>query len=209
MNRFSGFFKWSLFMNLRFPFKINWWVGCGGILFISIVAAVIIFIVITNKVYQDDPSQYLSLMKKDNFVAPKDNIIREEDLKNYFVITTRLRREISALFEKEGYQLDWNMSKNYLNLFSRLYDIRKIQAAVLKQQRYSIKKYKWINRQIVVNFGGKIAKQMNILIRATNSSEPEIDSLNELKNTPQENLDLFFRYEDEIKDALTLWILGL
>ena len=196
-------------MSRKFPFKMNLWIGCGGILFISIDAAVIIFIVVTKNVYREYPSEYISLLKDDPFVTPENNIIREEDLKNYFIITTQIRSGIATLFEKEGYQLDWNNSKNYLNLFSHLYELRKIQASVLKQHRYSMKKYKWITRQIVVNFGGRIVKQMNILIGATNSSEPVIDSLNELKKTPQENLDLFFRYEDEIKSALNLWILGL
>ena len=73
----------------------------------------------------------------------------------------------------------------------------------------SLKKYKWITRQLVIIFGGDLVRQMNILIRIRSSDQTEIDSAKEIRNIPQQNLDLFNKYETEITEIIGLWVLGI
>jgi|GEM_PF-1741288 hypothetical protein len=155
------------------------------------------------------PAEYVQLLKEDTFQPPEDGTIKEEDLTRYLEVSERIREQIQAYFASRGEQLDWNDPQLGTKLLPNLYEIRKIQARVLKKHRFSIKKYRWITRQMVIIFGGKNLKQLNMLLKTFGSKEGGIDAIKELDRMPQENLALVAKYEDQIRDALKLWILSL
>ncbi len=196
--------------------KRKWFIGCGVLVTLVLIAAIVVFWFIFRKAktlmsgFQNAPSAYTELLKKDRFVPPRDKIISEQDLKNYLAITAEIREKIDQWYQQEkGQKINWEQDNIGSQLLGSLFKIRQIQAEVLKEHNFSLKKYKWITRELITVFGGIRLKQYNLLVKATQSGLEEVDAIEELKHMPQENLSLFERYEGEIKEALKLWILGI
>lgn len=195
--------------------KKKWLLGCG-------ITFVIVVIIITVGIYfvinkaksilgslETNPPAYTNLLSRDDFTPPSNGVIQEEDLKFYLTISREIQSNIDEKFKDEDPKFDWKNDQNYLNVVAKLYDIREIQADIIEKNRFSVKKYKWITRQLVIIFGGNLVKQMNMLIRVRSTDQIEIDSSKEISDIPQENLDLFNRYENDIQEVIGVWVLGI
>jgi hypothetical protein len=195
--------------------KKKWFIGCGITLVLVLIIVSIGAYFVINKAKsimgsgQMDPSSYVSLIENDDYAPPTDKVILEDDLKAYLKISKEIQLGIEKKYENEGLKFNWENNQNYLNVVAKLYDIREIQADILKANSYSVKKYKWMTRQLVIIFGGDLVRQMNMLIRIRSSDQAEIDSAKEIRNIPQENLDLFNTNETEIAEVIGLWVLGI
>ena len=158
---------------------------------------------------KESPAIYTTLLEKDNYQPPADLIISEDDLKQYLQVTAVIRQRIDQWATKEKTSINWNDKRLKLDLVAKMYDVREIQAEVLQNYRFSLKKYKWITRQLVIIYGGEWIKEMNLYLQVIGSEQPPINSVNELKKIPEENLDLLDRYHQEVEEATKLWVLGL
>ena len=189
--------------------KKKWIIGCG-ITFVVVLISVTLSIFFTiNKFKTSGKSSYEQLVENDKHIPSSDKIILEDDLKSYLKISREIQLGIEEKYENEELKFNWENNQNYLNIVAKLYDIREIQADILKANSYSVKKYKWMTRQLVIVFGGDLVRQMNMLIRIRSSDQAEIDSAKEIRNISQQNLDLFNKYETEITEIIGLWVLGI
>lgn len=202
-------------METRSNSKKQWFIGCAIALIILVISALITVYIVIHKTrsmigsIRMNPPAMIALLEKDEFVPPESGVIREDELRQYIQINREIRNIIEEKLSDNKHPFDWENEQNYLNLVAKLYEIREIQTMVLKKQAFSVRKYKWITRQLVIIFGGDIVKQMNLLLRTIESEQPEIDSSREIRNIPQQNLDLFNRYEREIQEVVMLWVLGV
>jgi len=195
--------------------KKRWLIGCGGAALLFFLIGVLAFYLVWQRAsgllerFQVEPNSYTRLLEKDTFQPPEDGLISEDDLKEYLAVTEEIRKRLEEDFSKRGKRIDWgkeNIGSELVGDFSR---IRKIQAEVFKQRKYSPRKFRWITRQLVVVFGGGRLKQYNLLQKTIHADAEEIKPMEELQRIPQENLSLFARYEPQIRQALKLWILGI
>ncbi|HHM24407.1 MAG TPA: hypothetical protein ENJ23_05120 [Bacteroidetes bacterium] len=193
----------------------RWLLGCGVAAVLALAIGAGAFYFVLNKVrsvsgrVELEPREYTSLLEQDTFVPPEDGLVSEADLRAYLDIVEEIRGRLDRELSREGTHIDWEKENLGSQLLGHLYLLRKVEAEVLKKHDFSPHKFKWISRQLILVFGGSRLKQYNLLLKAVTSGEKEIQPIEELKQIPQENLELFARYEQEIRRALRLWILGV
>ncbi len=201
--------------NIQVRTSKKWLIGCGVTLALIIIIGAVIAILLFSKIksfrqaIMESPTLYTTLLKKDNYQPPANMIISEDDLRQYLAVSGIIRQRLSDWSQKEKIPFNWNDNQIKLNLIAKMYEIREIQAEVLQERRFSLKKFKWITRQLVIIYGGDRVKEMNLYLQAVASEQPQIDSVKELQKIPQENLDLIDRHQQAVDEAMKLWVLGL
>jgi len=189
----------------------KWVIGCSVVLVaaILIMAGVLFWMLQRSKDIGQYPKKYAQLYKHDNFVPPQDNVISEEDLQTYIEINRKIGAEVQKLTGETSFSFELHPDQTPEEMIKQLRYIRKIQVQAFKETNFSIKKYKWITRQIVICYGGELARKMNLMLRVFRTGEKELDIRNELENIPQQNLDLFEKYHQQIDKMTGILLLGV
>ncbi|RKY85141.1 hypothetical protein DRP98_03500 [candidate division KSB1 bacterium] len=192
------------------PLIVKWLIGCSvlfGIVILFLVGALFWLNQQSENISQY-PKEYAHLYQNDDFVPPPNNIISEKDLQTYIEINQKLRAEVQRLTGKMQFSFELSPDQTPEEMIKQMRTIRNLQVRALKEVNFSLKKYKWITRQIVVCYGGELAKKMNLMLRVFRTGE-ELDIQRELENIHQHHLDLFDKYHQEIDQMRDILLLGI
>ncbi len=183
--------------------------GLGFFLVAAVVVGALSFLVHRTHQYVEElsvyPQDYVLFLQKDSFRPPQDGVISNAVFQKFLEIQDSLEARAEQL---AGSGKILTQAKGKATA-SDIRTVREMELSFFKQRGMSIRLYKWVAFQVLVDFGGEPLHRY----RRSSAGVPFARSLKNpgvlLEQIPQENLDLFDRNSRKLLSFRYLWLTAI
>ncbi|NOY77733.1 MAG: hypothetical protein GXO76_07685 [Calditrichaeota bacterium] len=175
----------------------------------AVVTAGLLFMVHRTHSYLAElnryPQNYVVFYQKDPFQIPKNGIISKSDFERFLALQKILETKMDSLVPPGETRQTFLES----DPLKQLAQARQAEMSLFKKERYSIKAYKWIARQILLAFGGSPLHKFRSLAGRAPFGKTTENVEEAISKIPDQNLALFDQFAGQIASFRFLWLTAI